>query len=438
MDIAELAVAPDAGRALRAGSPYVPRGQLSTRTRGLATGSVVDLLDGRSFVGRGLYDEHGPMAVSVLVRDRKVPLDASFWRHGIERAAELRRSLVNLTWTDAWRAVNSEGDFLPGLVVESYSSYAVIRLKSEALRPHVGSIVDAVRAALQPRGIYEKRRTADGARGHHLGGSTAPDALPVREGTLRFLARMAEGDQTGFYLDLREARRAVARLARGRQVLNACSFTGTLSLTAAMAGAPRVVSVDGSQRSTAWARENFAVNGLPPESHEFVIGDPAEVVGRIAASTRRFDVALVEVPCFPEPERPAPPAKGGSKGSHGKKGSRPAAKKPAAKKAGKKAGKKRRMAPPASTDPVERFRRGYRELLEASIGVLQPHGLLGCAIRDADLAFADFLALLREAAAGTGATVQVIEVHGLPPDFPVAPGWPRGEYLRFVLCAVRR
>ena len=126
MDIAELAVAPDAGRALRAGSPYVPRAHLSTRTRGLATGSVVDLLDGRSFVGRGLYDEHGPMAVSVLVRDRKVPLDASFWRHGIERAAELRRSLVNLTWTDAWRAVNSEGDFLPGLVVESYSSYAVI------------------------------------------------------------------------------------------------------------------------------------------------------------------------------------------------------------------------------------------------------------------------------------------------------------------------
>lgn len=453
MDHAELSVAREAGRALKAGCPYVPRDLLASRTRGLSTGTVVDLLDGRTFVGRGLYDEGSPLAVSVFTRDRKQGLDAAFWRAGIERAAELRRSLVNLTWTDAWRAVNSEGDGLPGLVVETYSSYAVLRLQSEALRPHLGAIVDGVRMALQPRGLYEKRRTAEGARGHHLGGSTAPDALPVREGNLRFLARMAEGEQTGFYLDLREARRAVARYARGKQVVNACSFTSTLSLTAAVAGSPRVVSVDGSPRSTAWGRENFAANGLPPESHEFMTGRPAEVLGRIAASTRRFDLALVEVPSFPEPVKPEPsrkPAKPTAKKGT-KKGAKKATKKKTAKKAGKPSrkpakkparkaakGKRRRMAPPPPLDPVERFRRGYGELVRAAVSVLQPHGLLGCAIHEQDLAFNDFLSLLRESAEEVGATLQVLEVHGLPPDFPVNPAWPRGRYLRFVFCAIRR
>jgi len=440
MEPVELSVAAEAGRALKAGSPYLPRDLLSSRTRGLSTGTVVDLHEGRTFLGRGLYDENGPMAVAIYTRDRRQAIDGAFWSAAVERAADLRRTLVNLTFTDAWRAVNSEGDGLPGLVVESYSSYAVLRLRSEALRPHLGSIVDAVRSAIQPRGIYEKRRTAEGARGHHLGGSTAPDALPVREGTLRFLARMAEGDQTGFFLDLREARRTVARYARGKQIVNACSFTASLSLTAAMAGSPRVVSVDGSSRSTAWGRENFAANGLPPESHEFMTGVPAEVLGRIAASTRRFDIALVEAPHFPEPERPEPAKKASRKAA--KKPSRKAAKKSpsrkAARKPARKAGKKRRMAPPAALDPVERFRRGYGDLVKAAIGVLQPHGLLACAIGEGDLSFRDFLSLLRESAAGAGASLQVLEVHGLPPDFPVDPAWPAGRYLRFVICGVRK
>ncbi|NUN53307.1 MAG: class I SAM-dependent methyltransferase, partial [Planctomycetaceae bacterium] len=253
---------------------------------------------------------------------------------------------------------------------------------------------------------------------------------PVREGNLRFLARMAEGDQTGLFLDLREARRAVARYSRGRQVVNACSFTGTLSLTAAAAGSPRVVSVDASPRSSAWGRENFAANGLPPESHEFLTGDPAEVLSRIATSSRRFELALVEVPCFPEKPKPEPARKPAAK---------PAKAKPGKSKPAKgKSGGKRRMGAPSGADPIERFRRGYGELVRAAVSVLQPQGLLACGIHEQDLAFNDFLSLLRESAGGLGATLQVIEVQGLPPDFPVNPAWPRGRYLRFVLCAVRR
>jgi 23S rRNA (cytosine1962-C5)-methyltransferase len=431
MTQADLHVHADAGRAVRSGFPFVPRDQLLSRTRGLLNGTVVNVADGRGFAGRGVYEESGPAAVRVLALDRNEPIDGTFWRRGIERAVELRRSLVNLSFTDAWRAVNGAGDYLPGLTVESYSSYAVLRLEGEGLRPHIGPIVDAVRSALQPRGIYEKRRGPEGGRGHHLGGSTAPDALPVREGNLRYLVRLAEGEKTGFYLDMREARRALSRYVRGRQVVNCFGFTGALSLAAAAAGSPRVVTIDPSPRSVAWSRENFAANGLPPESHEFLAGDPAEVLGRIARSTRRFDLAVLDSAWFEakSPSRAAPP-------KHGKGRGKPR-RKPERRKG--KGGGRRRMAPSGSgPDPAEVFRRGYGDLVRAAAGVLTPHGLLACTVHDKNLPLGEFLATIREAAASVDADLQVLECHGLPADFPLNPAYPQGQYLRFLVCALRK
>jgi 23S rRNA (cytosine1962-C5)-methyltransferase len=420
---ADIHVDADAGRAIRSGFPLVFRDRVGSRLRGLSNGAVVDVVD-----------EASPAVVRILTRDRKQALDGPFWRAAVEKALELRRTLVNLSFTDAWRVVNGAGDGLPGLVVETYSSYAVLRLESESLRPHLGAIVDAVRGALQPRGLYEKRRGPEGGRGHHLGGSTAPDALPVREGTLRYLVRLSEGDKTGFFLDMRECRRVLARYARGKQVVNAYSFSGTLSLTAAAAGSPRVVSVDPIPRSTAWGRENFAANGLPPESHEFLTGDPAEVLNRLSSGTRRFDVALVETPWF-SARPPAPPAKGKQAAKHGKPSKH--AKKPA-KKHGKKGGKRRMATAGGGGDPEAIYRRSYGNLVKAAIGVLPPNGILACTLHEKDLGFADFLDVLGASAAEAGAGIQILEVHGLPADFPVHPAYPRGHYLKFVVCAVRR
>jgi 23S rRNA (cytosine1962-C5)-methyltransferase len=434
---AEIQIDADAGRAVRAGFPLVHRDQVGSRLRGLANGAVVDVQDGRGFAGRGLFDEASPAAVRILTRDRKQSLDAAFWRSAMERALDLRRTLVNLSFTDAWRVVNGAGDGLPGLVVETYSSYAVLRLESEAFRPHLGAVIDAVRTTLQPRGLYEKRRGPEGGRGHHLGGSTAPDALPVREGTLRYLVRLSEGEKTGFYLDMREARRVLARYARGKQVVNAYSYSGTLSLTAAAAGSPRVVSVDPSPRSTAWGRENFAANGLPPESHEFLTGHPGEVLGRLSSSTRRFDVALVEPPWFDG--KPATPPASSSKGKSSKKSASKSHKpKHGAKKSGKKHGKRRMGASGGPSDPVEIFRRGYGALVKAAVGVLQPNAILACTLHQKDLGYQEFLEVIGNATAEAGARLQVLEVHGMPADFPVHPSYPRDQYLKFVVCAVRR
>jgi 23S rRNA (cytosine1962-C5)-methyltransferase len=434
MTRAEIRVDTETGRALRSGYPLALREGVTSRTRGLSSGAVVEVVDGRGFAARGLYDDASPAAVRILTRDRKRAIDGAFWRAGIERALDLRRTLINLSYTDAWRAVNGAGDGLPGLIVESYSSYAVLRLESESLRPHLGAIVDAVRATMQPRGLYEKRRGPDGGRGVHLGGSTAPDALPVREGNLRFLVRLGEGEMTGFFVDMREGRRVMARYTRGKQVVNCYSYTGALSLTAAAAGSPRVVSIDPSARSVAWSRENFAANGLPPESHEFVTGDPEDVLGRIASSARRFDLALLDTPDFQA--RAAAAAATRARAKAQKKPPKRHGRKPP-----KGRGKKRRMAPPQASgggDPAENFAKGYGNLVKAAVGVLQPNGLLACTLHEKKMAFRDFLDLLRTAAEEAGVGLQILETHGLPADFPITPSYPQGQYLKFLVCAIRR
>ena len=428
----DLSLDAETGRAVRAGVPVVPRDRISGRTRGLECGAVVDLHDGRGFAGRGVFDPASPFALRVLTRDRRQALDASFWRTGIERAADLRKSLPGLSVTDAFRVVHSEGDRLPGLVVESYSSYAVIRLESEALRPHLGAIVDAVRQVLQPRGLYEKRNGPDGGKGHHLGGSTAPDNLAVREGNLRFLVRMAEGAKTGLFLDQRDQRRALARLARGRRIANAFCFTGASSLTLAAAGAARVASIDPSARSIGASRENFAANGLPPESHDFVVGDPREVLGRIAASARRFDAILVDTPWFDA--RPARSESRGSKRGSPKKSRRAA---PKGRKS-RPSGKRRRMAPPSDgQDPYALFRTGWSETLARAYRVLVPGGLLLLSLDSRKIGFGDAHSVLRESAQAGGVQVQVVESLGPPADFPVDPSWPEGNSHRFLVCTVR-
>ncbi|MHC4820086.1 MAG: class I SAM-dependent rRNA methyltransferase [Planctomycetota bacterium] len=462
MKCPDLKVDAKTTRAIRAGHLHVLKSGILSKPRGLRPGEIVDVIS-RSFVARGYWDEGSP-SVRILTLDKEQAIDGAFWRERITRAVELRRALLNLSVTDAWRAVNGEGDGLPGLVIESYSSYAVIRLETDALRPHLGAIVDAVRQVMRPRGLYEKRGGPQGGRGHHLGGSTAPDALPVREGRLRFLVRLSEGARTGLFLDMRDNRRVFARYARGRQVVNCFSYTGTMSLTAAVAGSPRVLSIDPSVRCAAWARENFSANGLPPESHEFVTGGTLDVLDRLARSSRRFDMALLDSPIFREPEEPEPaPRKEAKKKAAKKKAAKkkaakrgssraaPAKRKAAkkktakkaasrrpAKKAAKKKGARRRLAPPTSAADVERYREGYADLVRAATAVLNPEGLLACSFVNRHLTRAEFVETLLQAAADAGARLQMLETHGLPPDHPTRVLHPEGRYLNFVVCALRQ
>ncbi len=416
-------------RAIEAGRPVVPRSAIRGRPPAVDTGEAVDVC-GRAFLGRGLWEGTGPVAVRILTRERNEAIDGAFWARRIRRALHLRRSLLDLAGTDAYRVVNGGGDGLPGMQVDSYSGYLAVTFRGEATRTHLPALGDALRAEVQPRGIYEKRPGVDGGIAVHLGGSSAPDNLSVREGELRFLARLSRGGTTGIHLDMREHRRVLARYARGRAVLNCHSWTGGLSVVAARAGSPRVLSVDPEEEAGAWTRDAFAANGLPPDSHEFTVGDPVDVLGRIERSSRRFDLAVIDTPTFSarrlgvppaaRPAAPAPPPRAATRSRGAKARNRPAAPRTPA-------------APPAPPDPVA----GFRALLSAILPVMRPHGLLAFTVSAERAPPEEVLATLRDAAHDGGTRLQILESHGPPADFPSVAALPEARDATFLVCALR-
>ncbi|MFH1467687.1 MAG: class I SAM-dependent rRNA methyltransferase [Pseudomonadota bacterium] len=178
--------------------------------------------------------------------------------------------------TDACRLINGAGDGLPDLVVDRYAGLAVLRLYSAAWEPHLGALLDALRALPWVRWVARRLgvQRVDGEQGlTALHGGEPPASLVVREHGLRFLVRPAQGQKTGLFLDQRENRHRIAGWARGREVINLFGYSGGFSVHAAAAGAARTVTVDQAPDALDDARENFRLNGLDPDLQGFEQAD---------------------------------------------------------------------------------------------------------------------------------------------------------------------
>src|SRR5262249_12836686 len=207
--------------------------------------------------------------VRVLTLEEE-PVDATLVERRIDEALTLRRALLPIGLT-AYRVVNGEGDRLPGVVVDRYGDFLVCQFLTAGAARLAGAVVEALRARLEPRGVFERSeggvRTEEGLPGARgpLAGETPPARLTIEEDGARFLVDVLHGQKTGFFLDQRESRVRVRALAGGRRVLNAFSYTGAFSIAAALGGAQEVVSVDSSAPALALAREAWEQNGLAPE-----------------------------------------------------------------------------------------------------------------------------------------------------------------------------
>jgi len=179
----------------------------------------------------------------------------------------------------------------------------------------------------------------------------------------------------------------VARRAAERRVLNLFSYTGAFSVRSAKAGASEVVSVDSAAKVHARARHNFELSGLDPNRAEFITADVIKTLERFADRGRSFDLVVCDPPTF----------------SHG---------------------------------PGRMFSAGadLGHLAGAAARVLAPGGFLALATNATKLSPADVDRALAEGAASCGHDLRIVERHGLPPDFPVRPGFPEGNYLKFVLA----
>jgi 23S rRNA (cytosine1962-C5)-methyltransferase len=259
-----------ASAAVRAGHPWVLREEPARAP----AGTLVELLDGKGQrVGFGLTDD-GPIAVRVLSRGERVPMER--WiPEAVGRADRTRLRFLDGE-TDAYRVVSGAGDGLDGVIVDRYGDLAVVKLYSGAWQPHLDVIVRALAALPWCRTVFRRfgvERVDGRSGGETLHGPAAPESLVIVEHGMRLLVRPHRGQKTGLFLDQREHRRWVRGWARGLQVANLFAYNGGFSVAAALGGAQRVVTVDIAADAVEDARENFRLNGLDPARHGFDVAD---------------------------------------------------------------------------------------------------------------------------------------------------------------------
>ncbi len=390
-----VVLARDLARHLRLGHPWIYLQALAGVPSGLASGAIVDVVDGqRQFVARGFYDPGGPIAVRVLTLDEGEAIDADFIAARVASACAVRRAARHLIDSDALRLLHGEADRLPGLVLDCYGTAGVMRFDGAAAeaawRPHVAAVV----AAAEAGGFPLAQVWARGAEGRRGPGSALVGPAPtvpvtMREGAARYEVDLVAGQKTGFFLDQRENRRLVGSLADGAAVLNLYGYTGGFSVSAALGGARHVTTVDLAGPAIAAATRNFALSGVTSTPHEPVVGDVFEYLAAARARGQLWDIVVCDPPSFAPSERALPQA----------------------------------LA-------------AYRRLHRAAAEVVAQGGLLAVASCSSHLRERDFHQTIADGLAAAGRIGKLVTVGGAGPDHPVVPAFPEGRYLKFALLAL--
>jgi len=386
-----LFLRPGRDEAARRRHPWVFSRALSGSQHGTAEEVEVRSSE-RALLGRGFASPRSSIAAR-LWRCGDGPLDAEFVGGLVEAAAKLRERFVP-PGTDGYRLVHAEGDGLPGLVVDRYASVLALQATTagtEAARP---LWLPALRALFPGASILQRNdvasRHGEGLplEDELLAGEPPPGRVPFRERGMTFLADLAGGQKTGFFLDQRENRHLVRGLAGGKSVLNLFSYSGAFGVAALAGGASRVAHVDTSAPALALARENHAANGQDLSLVETVAADAFEDLRARVARGETWDVVVTDPPAF-------------------------------AKK----------------TPDVDRACRGYKDVNRLALKLLAPGGLLLACSCSGPVSADLFQKVLFAASLDAGVPARIVERRGAGPDHPVSIDCPETEYLKAFLLS---
>jgi 23S rRNA (cytosine1962-C5)-methyltransferase len=272
---------------VRAGHPWVFADSVREQNRDGVSGELAVIYDRQDkFLAAGLFDPDSPIRVRVLHAGKPVTLDTAWWTARLDAAVRRRDGLFDVR-TTGYRLLNGESDGWPGLVLDRYDTTFVLKLYTAAWLPRLDDMATLIHERLRPERIVLRlsrniRHAAEHfGHGRHdaeiLHGPAVTEAVVFLENGIRFEADVLRGQKTGFFLDQRENRREVGEFARGREVLNAFSFSGGFSLYAARGGAKSVTDLDLSPHALAAAQRNFQLNCADPAvagcRHECVQAD---------------------------------------------------------------------------------------------------------------------------------------------------------------------
>ena len=400
----QITITPKGEAALVGGHPWVYEGEVTGLSGPVSDGQLVDVISRRgSWLGCGFFNSRSRIRVRVLSRNPNDRFDRAFWRRRIQYAWDYRKTVMGPEGSRCCRVIFGEADGFPGLTVDRFESVLVAQvlcLGMELIKEELFSLLlEVMRSDGQDVvGVYERNDVAirglegmeQGKGWHPVDGEKAPDftAVDIEENGIRYTVDFENGQKTGFFLDQKYNRQAVAKLARGRTVLDCFTHTGSFALNAARGGAKHVTAVDVSEFAVACARENARRNGLS-DVMECVAANVFDLLPQLEQQPKRYDFIILDPPAFTK-----------------------------------------------SRKTTQRAMTGYKEINYRAMRLLPRGGYLATCSCSHFATEELFLKMLRSAAKDAGVQLRQIEARQQCCDHPILWGVEETNYLKFYLFQV--
>ena len=400
----QITITPKGEAALVGGHPWVYEGEVTGLSGPVSDGQLVDVISRRgSWLGCGFFNSRSRIRVRVLSRNPNDRFDQAFWRRRIQYAWDYRKTVMGPEDSRCCRVIFGEADGFPGLTVDRFESVLVAQvlcLGMELIKEELFSLLlEVLRSDGQDVvGVYERNDVAirglegmeQGKGWHPVGGEKVPDftAVDIVENGIRYTVDFENGQKTGFFLDQKYNRQAVAKLAPGRTVLDCFTHTGSFALNAARGGAKHVTAVDVSEFAVACARENARRNGLS-DVMECVAANVFDLLPQLEQQPKRYDFIILDPPAFTK-----------------------------------------------SRKTTQRAMTGYKEINYRAMRLLPRGGYLATCSCSHFATEELFLKMLRSAAKDAGVQLRQIEARQQCCDHPILWGVEETNYLKFYLFQV--
>ena len=389
---------------IKAGHPWIYDTEVTQGEAGCADGALVDVLSPRGrYLGTGLFNSHSKIRIRLLSTNANDRFDEAFWERRLRYAWEYRKTAMGDDLS-CCRVVFGEADSLPGLTVDRFNHILVtqtLSLGMEKLKPLLFPLlVRILREDGQDiRGIYERNdvsiREREGMEQNKgffpLEGLPTPESTctEIVENGIRYLVDFENGQKTGFFLDQKYNRQAVARLSRGKRVLDCFTHTGSFGLNAARGGAAHVHAVDISEAAVDMARENARRNDLL-DVMDFEAANVFDLLPNLPCGAKSaYDFIILDPPAFTK-----------------------------------------------SRKTVDHAMRGYKEINLRAMKLLPRGGYLATCSCSHFMTDALFRDMLRGAAFDAGVALRQIEARQQSPDHPILWNVPETDYLKFYLFQI--
>ena len=297
--MANVTLIPGKEKRVYSGHPWVFRSDIDKADEGIRPGDVVSVLSSKGkFLAKAYYNPNSQITLRILTYQDET-VDREFIFRRVKQAIDYRRTFADLR---SCRVIFAESDRLPALIVDSFGDILVLQCLSLGMEQFKQDVVDALVEYLHPAGIWERndvpvRRLEGLEMTTGLLYGTVPDRVMMEENGVKFWVDVKEGQKTGFFLDQKENRAAIAPFVKDKTVLDCFTHTGSFALHAGYYGAKEVTGVDISDYACAFATENAKLNGLEDRVH-FVEANAFDLLAEQSRNGTKYDVVILDPPAF--------------------------------------------------------------------------------------------------------------------------------------------